>query len=319
MYNLEKQIITLGSIAKDTTFVTRTSLLPEGSAHPPLSVSFLIEDKDRDENWGGTGANIAYSLALLGLTPTLLASLSETDDAYLESLNDLGVDVEHVHRSALPTSSFTVITDPENNQVGVFHLGATKDSESLTLEPWKDQSAFVVISAFDPEAMHRLVQECIEWEVPYCFDIGQQTNNSSLELIEEGIRGASFLIANEHEMNVLSHKLNISIDTLNKTVPFCITTYGKNGVIIDGSLMWEPIHIPAAPISGVVDPTGAGDAWRAGFFAGLARNESLYDAGLRGAVSAAYCVEQKGGQNHYYTPEEFEERLEDFKNAIPGR
>lgn len=245
--------------------------------------------------------------------------MGEADREYAEQLKEMGIDTNSIHFSQLPTSAFDVVTDDDNNQFATFHIGAMADSEKLTLVPWGGKNVFAIISAHDPVRMHQQVQECASLGIPYCFDIGQQTNNATDGLIPDGIANASFLIANDHEMRVLADIMGTTPEKMKKTVPLYITTLGKHGSRIEGSLVEKPIEIPAAPISRVADPTGAGDAYRGGFFAALANGDDLYQAGLKGAVTAAYCVEQKGGQNHRFTKRAFEARLAVFQVSLSMR
>ncbi|HSW99799.1 MAG TPA: PfkB family carbohydrate kinase [Patescibacteria group bacterium] len=264
-----------------------------------LSISIFLDSQQ--DAYGGVGANIAYSLALLGDEPFLVGSTGPDAVSYMEKLAHDGVNITHVFESKLPTAAFNVITDTDQNQVGGFYPGAMFDSDSLTLEAWKDDSPIVVVSPHDPKAMKRQVQECKEWGLRLCYDIGQQVSNLSGEDMTEGIQAAEILILNEYELGALSQKTGISADKLKQTVPIVITTLGKNGSVIEGAKVDKPITIGIAKPNAVADPTGAGDAFRSGFLHGLVRDWPLNVAAQLGAVTASFAIEAVGTQNHKFT------------------
>ncbi len=281
-----------------------------------LSISiFLDELKDAP---GGVGANIAYSLALLGETPILLGSVGKDALLYMERLAHDGVNITHVHESNLPTASFSVITDADQNQVGGFYPGAMFDSDSLSLDPWKDEKPIVVIAPHDPKAMKRQVSECIKWGLRLCYDIGQQVSNLPGADMAEGVKAAEILILNDYELTVLSKNTGISIDQIKATVPIVVTTFGKNGSVIEGTSVPKAIKIGVVKPKRVADPTGAGDAFRAGFTYAYAREWSLQAAAQLGAVCATYAIEDMGTQSHHFTPAEVAARYKaSFNTSIP--
>ncbi len=282
-----------------------------------LSISIFLNDLQ--DAHGGVGANIAYSLALLGEQPVLVGSIGPDGLLYMEKLVHLGVNIAHVFESKLPTATFNVITDSEQNQVGGFYPGAMFDSDSLGLTPWKDQSPIVVVSPHDPKAMRRQVQECKEWDLRLCYDIGQQVSNLPGPEMAEGIDAAEVRILNDYEMTVLSQKTGKSARDIKATVPIVVTTLGKDGSIIEGKAVPEPIKVGVAAPKQVADPTGAGDAFRSGFLYGLARDWSLKACAQLGAVCGTYAVETVGTQSHSFTPAEITARYENsFSESLPN-
>lgn len=281
-----------------------------------LSISiFLNELTDAP---GGVGANIAYSLALLGEAPVLLGAVGPDGLTYMERLAHHGVVIKHVHESKLPTASFNVITDDDQNQVGGFYPGAMFDSDELSFAPWKDESPLVVVSPHDPKAMRRQVAEAKEWGLQLCYDIGQQVSNLSGEEMTEGIQAAHILILNEYEMSVLSTKTGYSVDKIKATVPIVITTLGKEGSVIEGMDVPEAIHVGVVAPKQVADPTGAGDAFRAGFLYGFARKWPLKASAQLGAVCATYAIETLGTQGHTFDRKEVAIRYHAaFNEALP--
>ncbi len=281
-----------------------------------LSISiFLDELKDTH---GGVGANIAYSLALLGDEPFLVGSVGSDATAYMEKLAHMGVNITHVYESKLPTAAFNVITDADQNQVGGFYPGAMFDSDALTFAPWKDESPIVVVAPHDPKAMRRQVKECAKWSLRLCYDIGQQVSNLDGSDMREGVEAAELLILNDYEMTVLSKKAGLSIEAIKNTVPIVITTLGKNGSIIEGTKVLKPIHIGIAKPKRVADPTGAGDAFRSGLLYGYARDWPLKDCAQLGAVCATFAIESMGTQAHKFTPEQVMRRYQSaFEEDLP--
>lgn len=318
--NNSAPIVISGSIAIDRImrFGGRYSdhILPDKL--DSLSISIFLDDlKDAE---GGVGANIAYSLALLGEEPILLGSVGKDDLLYMEKLAKNGVNITHIFESELPTAAFNVITDADQNQVGGFYPGAMFDSDSLSFKPWKDSDAIAVVAPHDPKAMKRQVQECRELDLRLCYDIGQQVSNLPGDEMREGVQAAEILILNEYELGVVSKKTGLSLDQIKSQVPIAITTLGKNGSVIEGKTIDSPIKVGIVPPKTIADPTGAGDAYRSGFLYGLARDWPLKQCAQLGAATAAYSVETVGTQAHNFTTDEITARyLQTFKEDLPGK
>ncbi len=264
-----------------------------------LSISIFL--KSLTDAHGGVGANIAYSLALLGDSPILLGSAGRDAIAYMEKLAHAGVNITHVHESILPTASFNVITDNDENQVGGFYPGAMFDAKSLSFEPWKGAEAICVVSPHDPEAMRRQVAECAKWKLRLCYDVGQQVSNLGAEDLTAGVEAAEILILNEYEMAALAEKIGWSIEAIKAQVPVVVTTLGKDGSVIEGASVKTPVRVGIDKPRQMADPTGAGDAYRAGLLYGVARGWSWLECGQLGAVCGAYAIENAGTQGHKFT------------------
>jgi adenosine kinase len=263
-----------------------------------LSVSIFLDQLH--DSHGGVGANIVYSLGMLGDAPILLGSVGHDARSYIQKLARLGANVSHVHESDLPTASFNVITDSDQNQVGGFYPGAMFDSDNLSLEPWKGTEAIIVVSPHDPRAMRRQVAECVRWGLRLCYDVGQQVSNLSGQDLAEGIAAAEILILNDYELAALSAKVGRSAEAIKSQVPVVVTTLGKRGSVIEGTTVSSPISVSIVPPTEVVDPTGAGDAYRAGFLYGLSRSWGLSECSQLGATCATYAIEQPGTQSHVF-------------------
>lgn len=264
-----------------------------------LSISIFLQEQT--DAHGGVGANIAYSLALLGDTPYLVGSVGQDALLYMEKLAKAGVNITHTNESTLPTAAFNVITDADQNQVGGFYPGAMFDSETLSFAPWEGSGAIAVVAPHDPKAMKRQVQEAKEYGLRLCYDVGQQVSNLPDEDILAGVTAADILIMNDYELTVIAKKTGMTVETIRKTVPVVITTMGKNGSRVDGANVPKTTEVGIVKPQKIADPTGAGDAYRAGLLYGLARDWDLKTCMQLGATTAAYAVETVGTQAHTFT------------------
>lgn len=268
---------------------------------------------------GGVGANICYNLALLGDEPILLGSVGRDGINYMEHLASHGVNTSYVHESDLSTATYQGIIDADQSHIGGFYPGAMSDSDALTLLPWQGQDVIVVVAPHDPKAMVRQIEECKKWGLRLCYDISWQVNDMAPEKIIEGIEAAEIFILNEHEMDMVTKRTGWSKDKIASTVPVVIVTHGKNGSVIEGKKVGEPVQIAIAQPKQVADPTSAGDAYRAGFLYGYARSWPIKACGQLGAVISAYTVENFGNQTHHFTLEEVAKRYkENFNEDMPS-
>jgi adenosine kinase len=309
------QLIICGSIAIDRimNFSGRYRDLIKPDKLHALSISMLL-DKLEDSR-GGIGANIAANLVALGEEPVLLGSVGRDAKDYIKALSDLGIDTSNVHFSDLPTASFNVITDNEDSQVGGFYQGAMSDSESLSFKPWEGKDTLMVIAAHNPEAMNRQAAECRDYHLRLVYDPGQQVSDPATDLAA-GIEAAEILMVNDYELSVLCQKVGLSPEDLKAKLPLVITTFGKNGSVIGGTSVKEPVSIGIARPTQVVDPTGAGDGWRAGFLYGYLRQWDLRMSGQLGAVVASFIVEQHGTQARFSKQDIIKRYSDNFNKEI---
>ncbi|MEP7166914.1 MAG: carbohydrate kinase family protein [Candidatus Woesebacteria bacterium] len=271
-----------------------------------LSLSVLLSQMR--ETRGGVAANIAYTLALLGEKPLLYGSVGQNGLEYMDSLKDMGIDTSKVHFSILPTAAFNVITDKANCQVGGFYPGAMSDAKSLRIEPFKNDTVFVVISPHDPAQMAFQVKECKKLKKRMCYDIGQQASNVSGKDIQAGIEACELLIVNDYEMGVLTEKTGWSQEKIVAMVKTVVVTLGEKG-----SLVWSEGRrhsVSALKVKKVVDPTGAGDAFRSGFLYGYIQDVDPVICAKLGATAAAFAVEVQGTQAHHFTKTQFRTRYQ---------
>ncbi len=286
-----------------------------------LSVSFLVDEMRRVP--GGCGPNIAYGLALLGERPMLLASAGRDAEDYREALAAAGVDVSGlvVHPDVF-TASFFVSTDQDQNQLASFYTGAMARARELSVaDVAGGDGSLVIISPNDPVAMERYAAECRRSSIPFLYDPSQQVARLSGEDLLEGMRGAAMLIVNDYELGIVSQKTGLSPEALEDRVPVLVATHGAEGSTISAGKADRPgrFAIPAARLeSEAVDPTGVGDAFRAGLVRGMRLGLSWEAAGRMGSVAAVFGLEAPGPQPPRYTVGDFIERYERNFGQEPG-
>ena len=271
-----------------------------------LSLSILIDKLTNSR--GGVATNIAYNLALLGESPIVVGSIGNDAGSYLSDFEKLGVITEHVHVSDLPTATFTVLTDSDDNQVGGFYPGAMSDISKLSLKPWYNTSSLVVISAGDPLGMDQLVKECIANNLDYVYDLGQQVTNITTDQMKLGLSRAKILFGNDYEIGTILGRTGMSETELNSLIPIIVTTLGEKGTTLSGSTQKTPLKIGAVNGVVAVDPTGAGDSYRAGFLYGYLRNWDLESCIELGSTIATYTIAMHGTQTHTFTLDQVREK-----------
>jgi len=295
-----------GSIAYDylMTFSGkfREQIIPEKLEN--LSLSFLVDSMKRER--GGVAANIAYTLRLLGGEPILFGTVGQDFGDYKRWLVENDIAVDHIIEIEDDfTASFFVSTDQEQNQIANFYTGAMAQARNYSLKDrGLDGEDLVIISPNDPVAMINYAEECRTLNIPFAYDPSQQVAFLGGEELQQSIPGATYLFANDYEIAVIEKKTGWDIDALRSKVKNVIVTHGEKGSIIyleDA----EPLEIPTAKVDDVVDPTGAGDAFRGGFFAALAAGLDWAQCGRVAAVCGASALEHVGTSSHTFRKEEF--------------
>jgi adenosine kinase len=311
------RIFVTGSIAYDYIMVFpgrfRDHILPD-KMHV-LSVSFLVDSLTRRR--GGTGANIAYNLGLLGERPFLVGTVGEDFGEYRAWLEAHGVDCGTVKVIAGDsTASCFINTDLQDNQITAFYPGAMAHASTVSIaEAGVTPDDLVVIAPNDPKAMNRATAECLEGGVPYLYDPSMQLPRLDPAELEKGCRGARILAGNDYEFGMMADKLGISEAELRRLVPITVMTRGEAGALI--TVNNEEFDIPAAKPREVVDPTGAGDAFRSGFILGMKQGLPWPVVGRLAALTGVYAIEHPGPQQHSYTREQFLERYRENFGAPP--
>lgn len=305
-------IIVTGSIATDylTVFPGRFAeqILPDQL--DSLSVSFLVEDLAIHR--GGAGANIAFNLGCLGLSPVLVGAVGADFAEYGQWLAAHGVDTSAVRVSATKrTARFLCITDADQNQIASFYAGAMAESREIELKPIVDRlggTELVVVGPNDPQAMLRHTAECRERGYPFAADPSQQLATLDGEQIKPLIEGAAYLFTNTYERGLLQRKTGWSDADILARVGVSVMTRGAKGVTVQRP--GEPAVCVTPPQERVkADPTGVGDAFRAGYLAGMAWGVNDERAAQLGCMLATLVIESVGTQEHTLEPQTFLERF----------
>jgi len=277
-----------------------------------LSVSFLVDDLEIRR--GGVAPNMCFGLGRLGLRPVLVGAAGEDFADYRSWLERHGVDCSHVRISeAKHTARFVCTTDETMAQFASFYPGAMAEARLIELAPIVaavGEPDYVLIGADDPDGMLRHTEECRQRGYRFIADPSQQLAFGSGDLIRRLIDGAAILFSNEYESHMIEQKTGWSAEEVLGRVGTQVTTLGADGVRIQSGGE-EPIVLPAAKEVTAVEPTGVGDAFRAGFLAATAWGLGLERSAQVGCVLAAYVVETVGTQEYSFTGPEFLARIED--------
>jgi adenosine kinase len=276
-----------------------------------VSLSFLVDELEIRR--GGVAANIAYGLGCLGFTPLLVGSVGEDFDEYRMWLNDHNVDTSFVHvSSSRNTARFVCTTDADHNQIASFYSGAMDEAAGIDLTAIIDSpgdTALVVVSPNQPEAMVRHTNQCRQLGVPFVADPSQQLARMAAEDIRELVDGAALLFTNEYEAQLLVQKTGWRSEHILARVGTWITTRGANGATITTG--GHAVQIaPVAP-KVMADPTGVGDAFRAGYLAGMAWQLDEERSAQLGSVLATLALETVGTQEYRLEPGQFIDRFTD--------
>jgi adenosine kinase len=281
-----------------------------------LSVSFLVEDLEIRR--GGVAPNICFGLGQLGLNPTLVGAAGEDFSDYRSWLERHGVDCDSVHISdSKHTARFVCTTDTTMAQFASFYPGAMSEARLIELAPIVarvGEPDFVLIGADDPDGMLRHTDECRQRGYRFIADPSQQLAFGEGELISQLIEGAALLFSNEYESHLIESKTGWSAADILDRVGTQVITLGANGVRIVAKGQ-DTIEVAAAKGVEAVEPTGVGDAFRAGFLAAVDWGLSHERAAQVGCTLAAYVVETVGTQEYSFTPEQFVARVEESYGA----
>jgi adenosine kinase len=269
-----------------------------------ISLSFLVDTMDKRR--GGCAPNIAYTLALLGERPLLMATAGEDFGEYRQWLEAAGIDTSHVAQIAGKfCASFFCSTDQDNNQIASFYTGAMADAGQLSFRSIGD-CGLAIIAPNDPGAMVQYAEECRTLRVRFIFDPGQQCARMSGDELRDGVRGARIVIVNDYELELLKQKTGLDQAALVEEAEALIVTRGEHGSSVITRA--ATVDVPSVPPHRIVDPTGVGDAFRGGLIKGIALGLPYVIAARLGSVAAAYALEHLGGLSHSYTWDEFRHR-----------
>jgi adenosine kinase len=306
------RIAVTGSIANDhlMTFPGRFSDQLVADQLHTVSLSFLVDSLEIRR--GGVGANIAFGMGQLGANPILVGAAGEDFEEYRAWLDRHGVDTESVHISELRhTARFVCTTDEAHNQIGSFYTGAMSEARQIELQTVAERVGgldLVCISADDPEAMTRHTEECRKRGIPFAADFSQQIARMEGEDIRTLMEGATYLFSNEYEKELIETKTGWSDKEILSKVGTRVVTLGAKGVRIEREGQ-EPIVVGVPKEEAKADPTGVGDAFRAGFLSGLAWGVSMERAAQVGCMLATLVIETVGTQEYELRRAHFMERF----------
>ncbi len=307
-----------GSVAYDTILVFqdrfKSHILPD-QLHI-LNVSFLVPEMRRE--FGGCAANIAYGLKLLGDVGVPMAAAGHDFTPYRDRLTALGVPVEHI--SVIPdlfTAQAYITTDLDDNQITAFHPGAMQEAHRNRVA---DVSADIALGIVAPDGRQAMIEHAAQFaaaEIPFIFDPGQGMPMFDADELKRFIAQATWVAVNDYEWGMLRQKTGLSAADVMQQVDALIVTRAGEGSVIHSQ--GRTIEVPSAKARAVVDPTGCGDAYRAGLIHGLLRGLDWETTGRVAALMGAIKIENRGPQNHRFTAAEFAQRFRDnFGDLQPG-
>jgi adenosine kinase len=306
----DKTALICGSVAYDTILVFpdhfKAHLLPD-KLHT-LNVSFLVPEMRRE--FGGCAANIAYGLQLLGDRGIAMATAGDDFAPYRERMISQGLPVEHIKAvEGTFTAQAFITTDLDDNQITAFHPGAMQFAH---LNKVADAGAGVTLGIVAPDGRQAMIEHASQFEaasIPFMFDPGQGMPMFGAEELKTFIRQARWVAVNDYEWGMLQQKTGLSVAEVAAQVEALIVTQGAQGSTIytEG----RTLTIPSAKPKAVVDPTGCGDAYRAGLIHGLLRGLDWETIGRTASLMGAIKIESRGPQNHRFTRTEFDRRFRD--------
>lgn len=302
------KIIVAGSIAYDhiMEFPGYFSELIIADNIDRLNISFLVRSLKKVR--GGTAPNIAYNLALTGQEAEILGTAGSDFGSYRQWLDENGVGTSLVRiREDEFTASCFINTDLSGNQITAFHPGAMAYDVRISMfDVPMDDVSMVIIAPTEPAAMSKWCDELQRIGIPYLYDAGMQIPRLAPEDLVKGILGARIVIFNEYEYAMMRKKTGLTMGDILARVEMVVITLGDKGSELRTKN--QTVRVPAAKPVKVVDPTGAGDAYRAGLLKGYFEGAGLEKMGRYASVSAVYAVEHQGATEHRYTMDEFWKR-----------
>jgi adenosine kinase len=285
-----------GSIAYDSIMVFEGRFADHILPHQVhiLNVSFLVPDMRRE--FGGCAGNIAYNLKLLGGEPLPMATVGSDAQPYLERLDALGISRRFIRQvDGAYTAQAFITTDLDDNQITAFHPGAMTQSH-VNAVPGDGSVKLAIVAPDGRDGMLQHAQQLADHGIPFIFDPGQGLPMFSGEELLWFIQRADYVAVNDYEGQLLAEKTGLTLAELARKVRALIATRGGDGSRIH--VGGEALTIPAAPARKLVDPTGCGDAYRAGLLYGIANGLDWETTGRLAAVMGALKIEHSGGQNH---------------------
>lgn len=268
-----------------------------------VNLSFIVNKFAKRR--GGTAGNVSYTMGLLKTAHTLFSYVGNDFDDYKEAFEKVGIDTSHV---AVDTTEHTAtgfaMTDMTNNQIWGYYYGASAKIATLKLTSVAKKDDLVLVGPQGAVGSMSIIRQCIEHDIPFMFDPGFILTEITKDDLKLGLTHAAYIIGNEYELELIRKRIP-SIEEIAKE-KIVVTTLGDKGAVVrEKGRVHEIIPVQS---SAIVSTTGAGDAWRGGFLAGLQRGYDLKVCGQMGAVAGSFAVEHFGTQEHSYTIEEFKNR-----------
>jgi adenosine kinase len=302
------RIAVTGSIATDhlLTFPGRFADQLIAGKLDKVSLSFLADSLEIRR--GGVAANIAFGMGSLGLRPLLVGSVGADFSEYREWLEAHGVDTSGVRQSSVHhTARFICTTDADLNQIATFYPGAMTEDSLIDLRD-VGKVDLVLVGASDPDAMIGFTGQCRRDGIAFAADTSQQLARADGDQVRELLDGAAYLFSNEYEAHLTEHKTGWTASEVTARVGVRVTTLGQDGARIDRDGQ-PPILIPPIPHVEPKEPTGSGDAFRAGFLAAVGWGLGLERAAQLGNLMAVHALEAVGPQDYEVKPAQLTERL----------
>lgn len=315
------RLLVTGSLAYDY-IMEYPGLLQDslGCLHQQEKSEIFFYTQHMARFFGGCGGNVSYTLGLLEDRPRLLAIAGADTEDYLEHLRTVGVDVSGVR--TLPqehTATCLIVNDHAQNRFVAFHEGVVSRAAELSVKSAVTEDVVgCIITPDDVAGMVKFASECRELGLPYYFDFGSMVTWLSADDLRGALVGARAAFCNEYEFNVFEKKTEWTLDKLLQHTPVMVITRGGEGCHLFRRGL-ETIHIPACPLlSETVDPSGAGDAFRAGFGFGRVRGWPWKRAAELASTAAAFALEARGTQGHRFTREQLLERCQHVYGSLPS-
>ncbi|MFA5056060.1 MAG: carbohydrate kinase family protein [Dehalococcoidia bacterium] len=306
---MKKQIIVSGSLAYDRIMDFPGNFADHILPDKIHSINVCFQVNGMQEKFGGTAGNIAYGLKMMGENPIISAAIGSDYQHYFDWLQKNGISTGNIKIvDAEFTAGAYITTDKADNQITGFNPGAMKCSSSLDFDRLDAAKTMLIVSPGNLLDMVNYPRACKKKGIDYIFDPGQSLPVLDAKDLVEVVDGCRALICNDYEIDLFMNKTGMDEGDLREKAGAVIVTMGELG-----SRVYTPdgeVRIPAAGPKQVVDPTGAGDAYRSGFLCGLLRGMDVEKSARMGSACASFAVECYGTQSYSFTPEEFQKRLE---------
>jgi len=304
-----------GSFAYDTIMVFpdqfKNHILPD-KVHM-LNVCFLVPDLRRE--FGGCAGNIAYNLKLLGDDPIPMGTVGSDFHSYATWMDKHHINRRHVHvKEGTYTAQAFITTDMDDNQITAFHPGSMNLAHEISIHE-ADNISLAIVAPDGRDGMIKHAQELAQANIPFIFDPGQGLPMFNGEELLHFAKQATYIALNDYESQLFQDRTGLSPHELAEHVEALFITRGAEGSYIytDG----KRFEIPAAKVQSLTDPTGCGDAYRAGLIYGIMHGKDWETTGRIAALMGAIKIEQHGTQNHQFTLDEFNTRFEQNFGYLP--